>query len=280
MKNTIHSIKTILAVLSLLTLGACFEERDNSYSEEWVAFDDDVATRTEGSTGDISVTLLHSGALRSNDIVINYTVSSTDAIEGEDYTVTGDGTITIPAGSSSVTFPVLATIDNDFQQPNRTVTVTLQSAGDIPIGFPGPDGFHKSVRVNIIDDDCADDIPKISKWIGSITAEDEGFGEYPATGSAGDDGVCGGELIVEGDILGFGLNAKIKIVFTQDAEGTPTGEAVVVRDIFFTDPAYSAYEYEAAGTYDEDTKTIVISYLFYDDDGSVWFPGVHIIKAD
>jgi hypothetical protein len=148
-------------VLTLLFLATgCFEEQEN-LTKTWVAFDLAKIEQLESSEDPVEVSLSYSGALRSSDIVVTYTLSSPDgAVEGEDYTLPAtSGTITIPAGEATVSFVALEElIDNDVSDGARTVVLTLEDADGLTLGFPGPDGLKKSISLVIKDDDCTFDL--------------------------------------------------------------------------------------------------------------------------
>lgn len=211
---------------------------------------------------------------QAQPVTVSFSIASSGAVAGIDYNLLTESPVTIPAGQYE-TFIEIEPINNDeFEPEERSFTVTLsETAGDLETQV------RTSVKVSIINDDCPDDIPKIVNWVGDLDVEDDGFGSVPGVGVSGPDGSCGGVLIVSGDLLQFGLDARIILKFTQDAPGSTTGTVEVSRDRFFTDDTYAGYQYEAMGTYDEDAQLIIIDYYFYYPDGDLWFPGTHIITT-
>ena len=275
-------MKTILKYFTLsivLLATSCFEKRDHAIKNTWVAFDVAEVEVLENAGTPTEVAILYSGPLRAEDLTINYTVSH-NAVEGADFTFPDQmGTVVIPAGQASATFTALqSVIDNDVKDLDRVITLTIENAGELNVGFPGPDQGRKSMTITIVDNDCDNSIPRISRWLGEVEAEDVGFETYPAAGTAGPGGLCGGILVVTGDILGFNQNSRINIILEQDALGSATGTATVERGRFFTNDGLAGYEYEAVGVYDEETQEITMEYNFYQPDGTLWFPGVHVIR--
>ena len=148
----------VLAMLFMAT--SCFDEKEN-LTKTWVAFDLAKVEILESAGDPVEVSVSYSGALRSDDIVIEYSLSSPDgALEGSDYTLPAtSGEVVIPAGEASVKFVALQSlIDNDVSDGARSVVLTIESADGLTIGFPGPDGLKKSTTILIKDDDCAFDL--------------------------------------------------------------------------------------------------------------------------
>lgn len=159
MKQTRIFTYSILTLFFLAT--GCFEEQKN-LTKTWVAFEDASVEHAENDGDPVEVTVSYSGKLRTSDIEVTYTVSSTDAIEGADYILPANsGSVTIPAGEASVTFVAIEElIDNGVLEGDKTIILTLESAGDLTVGFPGPDGIKKSTTITVVDDDCA--IPSLA----------------------------------------------------------------------------------------------------------------------
>lgn len=210
---------------------------------------------------------------RKDDVTVAYEIVNNNVTEGVDYEILSPNPVTIAAGEYE-TFIEVEVINNEvFESESRNFTITIT---DITGASSTPQVLGE-LTVEIVNDDCPAEIPKIVNWVGDLSVEDVGFGDVPGTGSAGPDGSCGGVLVVEGDLLAFGLNSRINIVFTQDSEGATTGTVEVARDRFFTDDDFAGYQYEAVGVYDEDTQEILMDYTFYRPNGTIWFTGQHYI---
>lgn len=213
---------------------------------------------------------------RDEDVSVTYSVENNNVASGVDYNILSPNPIVIPAGEYEVPIEI-EVIDNlTIEDVDRGFNITIEDVS----GPVNQSQVQSSVNILIVNDDCLPEIPKISNWIGDLAVEDVGFGAVPSIGFAGPDGSCGGMLIVEGDLLNFGLESRIRIYFTQDAPGSTTGTVTVFRSSFFVDEAYSDYQYKGSGVYDQDTREILIDYTFYDDTGEVWFTGQHYITFD
>ena len=110
-----------------------------------------IATTANGSEeplddGLFTVTMT---AVSSTDTVISYTVGGT-ATAGDDYTALS-GTVTIPAGATSATIPVLVINDTDLEGL-ETVEVTLDmiDSGDADVSI---DPVNNAAIVEISDDE-------------------------------------------------------------------------------------------------------------------------------
>ena len=151
---------SFLVVTLLLLATSCFEEQEK-LKKTWVSFDNAKIEQLESNDDPIEVSLSYSGALRSSDLTVTYTISSPDgAVEGDDYILpTSSGTVTIPAGEATVSFVAIEElIDNAITESSRSVVLTLEDAEGLTLGFPGPDGIKKSITLVIKDDDCPYDI--------------------------------------------------------------------------------------------------------------------------
>jgi len=136
---------------------SCFEEFDGGLKENfWVSFEADAISISESESGNISTNLLFSASPQSSDVTLTYSISSPNGAEnGTDYTLPPEsGSVTIPAGKTSVEFVLLeSVINDDIIEGEKTVVFTLESAGEFGVGFPGPDGNKKTFEVRIQEDD-------------------------------------------------------------------------------------------------------------------------------
>jgi len=150
-------IKYIYIPLILLIMSACFEEYDRILEESfWVSFKTIASTVSESESGNITATVVLSGAAQASDVQVNYSVSSPDeAVADVDYVLPDDsGSFTIPAGELVVEVVLLeSVINDDIIEGTKTVVFTLESAGSFGVGFPGPDGTRKTFELKIQEDD-------------------------------------------------------------------------------------------------------------------------------
>lgn len=211
---------------------------------------------------------------QKEDVTVGFEVNADGAVEGIDYTILTPTPITIEAGDYS-SFIEIEVIDNAvFESETRKFDITITDLSKSSLDKQ----VLTSVNVEIVNDDCDADIPKISKWVGTVDIEDAGFGSVSGFASTGPGGSCGGVLVVsDADIVQVGEDSKIVVVFTQDSGNPTTGTVEVARDRIFTNDEYAGYQYEGSGTYDEDSGEIMIDYTLYRPNGTVWFTGTTII---
>jgi hypothetical protein len=125
--NTMEPAETMVITLQSATNGVTIDNTpktlnivDNDPSQAGVAR---LVDATEGGTnGSFTITLTSPS---STATTITFTLTGT-AVNGTDYNAT-PGTAVIPAGSPTITVPVIAINDN-VTEPTETVVITLQSA--------------------------------------------------------------------------------------------------------------------------------------------------------
>ena len=86
------------------------------------------------------------------------------------YTLMGDSgsanSLVIPAGKASAEI-TLTSVDNAVLDGYKEVAITLLSAGDLKIGYPGPTQANKSIIVTLFDDE--DTTFNLLKFLGNYT---------------------------------------------------------------------------------------------------------------
>lgn len=202
------------------------------------------------------------------DVQVNFEVSAEGAVEGQDYNILTTSPVTIPAGSFEVPIMIEPIDNSDFETAARKVTFTITSASN-DIGVQ----VNESAEVNIVNDDC----PSQSNiWWGDLTLVDVGYATTSGTGSANSNGDCD-VLVIEGDLIG-GAVAAVTYYLTPASDGATNGTIEAPKGLY--DCCSTAYEYEAEGTYDEITQTILLDYTFYRADGTVFWTGSTIITPN
>ncbi|MGV3460492.1 MAG: Calx-beta domain-containing protein [Flavobacterium sp.] len=204
-----------------------------------------------------------------NDVVVNFTVTSTTATAGVDYNVTGSS-VTIPAGATSANI-VINLIDNDAFDTMRVLEIELTSASaPVTVGLTEVGSYTK--RLSIVNDDCP---TKFVFWVGSVTVEDVGYGTTPGSAGANANGDCD-ILVVNNNLPGEAapaapatLNTIYNLVFTPSNEDGSAGTVEVAPTLvrqrnFSSGGVVSAYDmkYTAFGTYDTTTGEIVLEYSY------------------
>ncbi|MDC6367793.1 MULTISPECIES: hypothetical protein [Flavobacteriaceae] len=126
---------------------------------------------------------------------------------------------------------------------------------------------------------CPSPIFNVFTWTGNLNSEDVGFGTSPAVGLPSPS--CD-QLIIQGDILGYGceLVPEIVLTFTPDSEGATTGTVNGTQQSWecFEGENF-ALDFPFDGTYNETTGVIQIGYEFYFE-GEFSFDGQLIITPN
>ena len=92
------------------------------------------STSTTGAEDISSVALtVDLSAASSNNVTLNYAVTGTATGSGADYTL-ANGTLTINAGTTSGTITIAGIVDDDLDEANETVIVTLSSPSNATLG--------------------------------------------------------------------------------------------------------------------------------------------------
>ncbi|TZF81845.1 tandem-95 repeat protein [Pedobacter sp. BS3] len=103
--------------------------------------------KEEGAVAGSFTFSLPSGITSDEPVIINYTLGGTAKANGTDYTGTTAGSVTIPAGQSSVTL-TLPVIDDQVVESNETITLT-----SVSISSPDHDVTLGAARPNVIIED-------------------------------------------------------------------------------------------------------------------------------
>jgi hypothetical protein len=205
---------------------------------------------------------------------ITYQVTGENVLLGTDYKVQTVNPVEIGSGTFGSVISILP-VDNAIIQPEkRTITIKILSV-DNPLLEPQ---VVKEVEIDLLEDDCAPTVPRISLWAGG-SVNIQGYGSSTSTGTAegGSGGICGGSLSVTGKFFSdSNPSTTMTIIMTQNQTVTTKGTASVIRFPMFT--GSTQYDYEAGGTYDELSKTITLNFTVYlHADGTTVTSGTHII---
>lgn len=158
MKNFINKCLLGFGVASLmLGMASCDDPEDIGTFEgpNFVAMDKATYSVAENSQSPVVVKVGIASAPVKQDVTVNYTLGGT-AVAGEDYTVSGSGSVVVPAGSNTAEITITPT-DNGIFEANKTVVVTITStSNNLPIGLSGNSEATKraSATVTIVNDDC------------------------------------------------------------------------------------------------------------------------------
>jgi hypothetical protein len=129
--------ETVIVTLSSPSNATLGSDDVHTYT---IADDDGLPTvdfNTTSSTGaedisSVALTVDLSGA-SSNDITVNYAVTGTATGSGTDYTL-ANGTLTISAGATSGTITIAGIVDDELDEANETVILTLSNPSNAILG--------------------------------------------------------------------------------------------------------------------------------------------------
>lgn len=267
MKNIMKKIFVGALLAGVIGFSGC-EEQDFLFDgPHFVSFTQSSISLSENASAPLGA-VVQISQKRDFDVQVAFEVIADGAIEGQDYNVLTNSPVTIPAGSFEVPILIEPIDNSEFETSARKVTFTITSASN-DIGVQ----VNESTEINIVNDDCPS---KSNIWWGSLTLVDVGYATSSGTGSANSNGDCD-VLVIEGDLIG-GATAAVTYYLTPAADGASNGTIEAPKGRY--ECCTTAYEYEATGTYDETTETILLDYIFYRADGSVFWTGQTIIRPN
>ena len=160
--KTLYKFIGLFIISSFLIFTAC-EDTDQTYTgDPFVFFNSEAITVVESSTDIVSVSVELADAPAAANIPVTIDVQLTtqgvtqQLVEGVDFEVLEPAdlsSITIPAGENSADIQI-AVFDNIVEDSAKFITLTLASAGNYVLGYPGSEQ-GKSCVITISDDDCA-----------------------------------------------------------------------------------------------------------------------------
>jgi hypothetical protein len=290
MKLNNKFLKNLVIVLGLIGLLQACKLAGDTYlykAQQFVVFAGDVdeLTVSEASGGvaqSLELTVLRSSGDISAPLTINYSIDAKFVANGANATGTFDivgselGKIIIPAGKSQAKIKIQTVNNNNTSDGAKQLTLTINSASDnnLSLGYPGPDGLKKSIKVLIQDDDCA---LNLDEFVGTyqVTYTSQAFGfenVYDCTVQRG----AGNTLIVSNPPL-YDPNS----VFANLVDVAPSTEIAIDPATLTATVPDDQYIYTSAaqrfvGTFDLDpgsvstcTKSFTVSFYLYRADGSL-----------
>lgn len=267
MKKLMKKIFVGALIAGMVGLSGCDEQDFLFTGPHFVSFTQESISLSENASAPLS-TMVQISQTQDFDVQVEFEVSAEGAVEGTDYNVLTTSPVTIPAGSFEAPIQIEPIDNSDFETAARKVTFTITSASN-DIGVE----VNPTSEINIVNDDCPS---KSNIWWGNVTLVDVGYATTGGTGSANSNGDCD-VLVIEGDLIG-GAVAAVTYYLTPASDGASTGTIEAPKGLY--DCCATAYEYEATGTYDETTQTILLDYIFYRADGSVFWTGQTIITPN
>jgi len=263
----------VISIL-LLSVFACDTEPEKTIfgGPQFVFFESEPNVPIlENVTTPLTIPLKVSLAQKQN-VSVTFEVIGEGAVPDSDYKVISTSPLQITAGLYSTDLNIKI-LNNEVRQKEKRI-IRLKITSVTPEELTAQ--VTKEVLIEIQDDDCANDVPQASNWIGDLAIRD-GSSTTSGKGTAGAGGICGGSIVVDGNFFGNNNPAsKMTINLIQKVLGSKTGIANVIRFKLFT--GSDRYEYEASGTYTETGQTITLNYTLYDtQDEANNFTGTHII---
>ncbi|GAB2767898.1 hypothetical protein GCM10027275_07960 [Rhabdobacter roseus] len=153
--KTIHTFFSLLALSTLLLLGACEEQRILFEGPDFVRFTDTAQVFRESYERPISVKVHVVGKALTQAVTVNYTIGGT-AREGRDYVIEGTrGVVTIPANEyfGTINVRLINNANNILDSQDIVFTLTDVSPNDqLQVGFGINNIVGKSFRLTIQDD--------------------------------------------------------------------------------------------------------------------------------
>jgi hypothetical protein len=161
MKNMKSLFKSLLIITVMAFIAISCNEDDTTFkplnypADAFVTFDGAEINVVESNSSEIVVTVALATINQTDNVTVDFTISSTDAILGTHYEVVGNKTqFSIASGSYSDDIRIKL-IDNPDFEDNKTITITLTgNSTGATVGYPGPDSNGTTYNITIIDDDC------------------------------------------------------------------------------------------------------------------------------
>lgn len=273
---TIEAIKKrfcLITVVILIAVG-CSTEPDKVIFEgpQFVFFESEPNVPVLENVPDPLTIPVKVSLAQKQNVSVAFEVIGEGAVPESDYKVISSSPVLITAGlySSDINIKIL---NNEVRQKEKRI-IRLKITSVTPEELTAQ--VTKEVLIEIQDDDCANDVPQASNWIGDLTIRD-GSVTAAGKGAAGAGGICGGSIVVDGNFFGAqNPKSKMTINLIQKVLGSKSGIANVIRFKLFE--GSDRYEYEASGTYTETGQTITLNYSLFDtQDATKNFSGTHII---
>lgn len=159
MKKIITYISTAL----ILTFGfvSC-DEDETVYNplqypqDAYIAIEGSGLAVLEGSTAPIEIVANYSNDINAatSEVVVDFSITSDNGIEGTHYTVV-DGKTQFKFAPGVFTDKVTIIPINNFDEDgDKELTITLDNSS-VNLGAPGPDSFGTTFNLTLLDDDCA-----------------------------------------------------------------------------------------------------------------------------
>ncbi len=211
------------------------------------------------------------------DITVTLGVTATNAVQGEDFTVTPSDNVKIPAGRLTSDTVWIKTINNpDANELERTFEVKINSISqsDVNVGLGLTEPTKQSITFKILDDECSGN--PICVYNTNLTNTINWGGDDVPKPATGVTDKLNNTVTVNGDLIDYGAfsNATLTITLTPSGEGSAIGEATFGEQETGSDSDGYAYKFIQVGTgsYNAYTGIIKVEYdIYYWDGGWVYW---------
>ncbi len=268
----IRPISNILTLASLMIFATCSQEPERILytGPDFVFLDSKPQLSLYENQKTPLVISVKVSLAQSENTNVSFEVIGNNVLAGSDYKVQTASPVEITRTKYSATISILPVNNSIVQPEKRTITVRIKSTDNPSLTIQ----VVKEIEINLLDDDCPPNVPKVSLWVGAVNIQGGSSTTQAGTAEGGAGGICGGSMVVTGQFFGSSLpESTMTIILRQSTLNPQTGTASVVRF-----PLFSNYEYEASGNYDEVSKVISINYSVYDTtDPTFLSTGTHLI---
>ncbi|MGM5468636.1 hypothetical protein ACS386_00020 [Flavobacteriaceae bacterium LMO-SS05] len=279
MKNIFRTI-IYLMVIALFCV-SCDEDETTFVpldfpNEAFVALENTSSIEVlESTTKPVEIVVFYANTLgeHNSEITADFEISGS-GVEGTHYTIQGN--------KSKLSFPpgvftdkvIIIPIDNNEEDGDKKLTFALSNS-TAAVGYPGPDGFGKSIDITLTDDDCAflfADLDGIS-WIGTDNASGS-QGPNPTQITTSFDGT---NLLMKGIAYGWLTNtnywnevvvADAPVIVNMDPiSGEFTISQQYLCDTTWQGNPQPTYEISANGQYFSCLHKMIVNYTLYQSGG-------------
>jgi hypothetical protein len=271
MKNIYRSLLFVTLLSASIT--ACDEDKTTfeplSYPQDsFVNVDSDNINVLESSTIPIVIPVNYANTIAgaTSDIVVDFEITSDNAVEGTHYTIQDNKSqLSFSKGTFTDTIVILP-IDNAEEDGDKILNFSITSA-PVTLGFPGPDANGTAITITLTDDDCGWSLTDLdgAPWTGQDNSTD-GDGNFSTQVTTSYDGT---KLLMEG--LAYGwltgsywdevvIDSEPLIVDIDPVSGVFTIAEQYLCDTTWNGAPQPTYSIVGSGQYFSCLKQMVINY--------------------
>ncbi|MEM7371903.1 MAG: hypothetical protein AAF587_25030 [Bacteroidota bacterium] len=200
---------------------------------------------------------------KDRDIVIQLELIAENAEEGTDYEIVSNSrSITIPAGTfqSEEGFKIRSVNNGLSSADERNLYIRISSVNDdsLNIGRGLSNPIKKEARINIVDDECSDDLTLFNNAEWSFSGSNTVYySEYSGSFTTT---INGNIMTITGDIANYDVGITVMATLTPDPVAPTTGTITFDPSTVGNDGTYDyRWVLNEIGTYDICAQTIQLS---------------------